>query len=117
MLSKSSFMVSLAFTLSFFDSLAPTSAIHASVQQFPLMPRQTNSSISGFSLPNTTKKFYAKALCSSEQQQVEQIAWNDAFAYAHALASWNANGSYQAAMDLYMGNDTRGPLGDILEGW
>ena len=44
------------------------------------------------------------------------MAWNEALLYATALSSWQVNGSYQEAMDLYMGNDTRGPLGNIVEG-
>lgn len=115
MLSESSFGF-LASALHIFASLHLASTSVVPAQKFPIMPRQTNSSNTGISLPNTTKKFYANALCNSEQEQVEQAAWNDAFAYAHALASWHANDSYQTAMDMYMGNDSRGPIGDILEG-
>lgn len=62
------------------------------------------------------KKFYANALCCPEKQLIEQTTWNDASHYAHALGSWHPNGPYQAAMDMYMGNDSRGPIGDILAG-
>lgn len=115
MLSKSSFIFqALDLHLLALSHLGSSAVVPA--QKFPVMPRQINSSSTGVSLPNTTKKFYANALCSPEQEQVEQVAWNDASIYAHALASWHANGSYQAAMDMYMGNDSRGPIGEILAG-
>ena len=80
------------------------------------MPRQHNISDFNVSLPSDKKKFYANNLCSTEKKVAEKIAWNEALLYATALSSWHVNSSYQEAMDLYMGNDTRGPLGDIVEG-
>lgn len=110
------FYLSLASALSFLAPLHLTSSAVVPPQKFPMLPRQTNSSKNDVSLPNATKKFYANALCSPEKQLIEQLTWNDASLYANALASWRPNGSYQAAMDMYMGNDSRGPIGDILEG-
>ena len=80
------------------------------------MPRQYNRSIDDASMPGDIKKFYSHSYCTSDQIKQEQDAWKDAGLYAKALASWQVNGSYQEAMDLYMGTDTRGPLGEIVEG-
>ena len=93
-----------------------SASAHARVPSFPVMPRQYNESNTGVSLPNDTLKFYANNYCTTGQIQIEQEAWNDALPYALALASWRFNSTYQEAMDLYMGNDTRGPLGRIVEG-
>lgn len=75
-----------------------------------------NLSATGVSLADGTQKYFADALCTPAQRVVEQIAWNDAQRYAQALASWRPNGSFQPAMDLYMGTDSDGPLSDVLEG-
>ena len=80
------------------------------------MPRQYNDSVASVSLPTNVKKFYANTLCATDHKQIEEAAWSDASKYATALASWRINGPFQDAMDLYMGNDTRGPLGKVAIG-
>ena len=76
----------------------------------------TNQSTIGVSPASDTKKYFAEAVCTPDQKLVERVAWRDALHYAQALASWQPNGSFQAAMDLYMGNDSRGQLGATLQG-
>lgn len=80
------------------------------------MPRQYNYSNVGASLPNDAKKFYSNILCTDERKEIEQEAWSSAWEYAKALLSWRVNGSHQNAMDLYMGSDSRGPLGKVIQG-
>ncbi|KAL6718041.1 hypothetical protein ACLMJK_004126 [Lecanora helva] len=80
------------------------------------MPRQSNESNIDVSLPNDTLKFYATTLCTADQLHIEQEAWDDALKYAMALASWRVNSTYQEAMDLYMGNDSRGLFARALQG-
>ncbi|CAD6569844.1 MAG: hypothetical protein ASARMPREDX12_003100 [Alectoria sarmentosa] len=75
----------------------------------------TNQSTIGVSPASDTKKYFAEAVCTPDQKLVERVAWRDALHYAQALASWQPNGSFQAAMDLYMGNDSRGQLGATLQ--
>lgn len=86
----------------------------APVTNFPILPRMANQSTTGQSPASGTKKYFAEALCTPDQKLVEQVAWSDALQYAQALASWQPNGNFQPAMDLYMGNDSRGPLGATL---
>lgn len=115
MLSKSPF-VSIASTLPLLTLSHPASFTVVPAQKFPVMPRQTNSSENGVSLPHTTKKFYAHALCNAEQEQIEQEAWYGAAVYAYAMIWWHANGPYQDTRDIYMGNDSRGPIVDVPKG-
>lgn len=75
-----------------------------------------NQSTTDVSLANGTKKYFAEALCTPHEKQIEHDAWWDALEYAQALARWQPNGSFQPAMDLYMGNDSRGPLSATLQG-
>ena len=75
-----------------------------------------NQSTTGVSLASSTKKYFAEALCSPQSMQIEHESWLDALQYAKALASWQPNGSFQPAVDLYMGNDSRGELGATLRG-
>ena len=65
---------------------------------------------------NGAHKYFAEASCAPYQKVIEEVAWRDALRYAQALASWQPNNSYQPAMDLYMGNDSRGPLSEALRG-
>ncbi|KAL9077109.1 MAG: hypothetical protein Q9161_000375 [Pseudevernia consocians] len=74
-----------------------------------------NQSATGVSPAHGTQKYFAEGLCTPTQKAIEQIAWNDARRYAQALASWRPNGSFQPAMDLYMGTDSGGQLSQILE--
>ena len=113
---STSFIVFLASSLYEVTSAAPTSDFYMPGPRAPIIPRQTNSSIDNVSLPSDSHRFYAGRFCSTLQRQVEQIAWRDAMLYAEALTLWSPNQTYQAAMDLYMGNHTRGTLGNILEG-
>lgn len=83
---------------------------------FPVLPRQANLTKTGFRPTSTTKKYFANAFCTVEQKIIEQVAWEDALLFAQALASWQINGSFQPAMDLYMGTGSRGPLSAVLEG-
>ncbi|KAL9135770.1 MAG: hypothetical protein Q9175_003029 [Cornicularia normoerica] len=107
--------VSLAFSLSLIASASSKWLVAAPVLKFPILPRMANLSATGVSLADGTQKYFADALCTPAQRVVEQIAWNDAQRYAQALASWRPNGSFQPAMDLYMGTDSDGPLSDVLE--
>ena len=76
-----------------------------------------NQSLTGVSPAKGTQKYFADAYCSPAHRAIEDEAWGDAGRYARALASWRPNnGTYQAAMDLYMGTDSAGPLSDVLEG-
>ena len=76
-----------------------------------------NQSLTGVSPARGTQKYFADAYCTPAQRAIEEEAWGDAGRYAQALASWRPNnGTYQAAMDLYMGTDSNGPLSDVLEG-
>lgn len=109
-------VVSLFPSWLFVATIAPAYSAHARTPEFPVMPRQYNDSNVHVNLPNDTKKFYANNLCTPERIQIEQVAWSDALMYALALASWRVNSTYQEAMDIYMGNDTRGPLGRVVEG-
>lgn len=106
--------------LTFFLSLvAPAPSLRSTATpdtKFPILPRLANQSATGQSPASDTKKYFAEAFCTPDQKLVEQVAWRDALRYAQALASWQPNGSFQPAMDLYMGNDSRGPLGTTLRG-
>ena len=75
-----------------------------------------STSVAGASLASGTKKYFAEALCTPYEKHIEHNAWLGALQYAEALASWQPNGSFQPAMDLYMGNDSRGQLGATLRG-
>lgn len=75
-----------------------------------------NQSTTGVSPDRDTHKYFAERLCTPAQMVNEAIAWSDARQYARALASWRPNGSFQPAMDLYMGTDSFGPLTELLEG-
>ena len=105
--------VSLAFSLSLI-ALAPLVWAAAPVAKFPILPRMANQSTLGVSPADGTKKYYAEAFCTPSQRFTERMAWRDALQYALALASWQQNGSFQPAMDLYMGNQSRGELGATL---
>lgn len=108
--------VSLAFSLSLLSSAPPAWSAIAPVMKFPILPRMANQSTTGVSPLSGVKKYFAEAFCTTHQRQIEQIAWGDALRYAQALASWQPNGAFQPAMDLYMGNDSRGELGATLRG-
>ncbi len=75
-----------------------------------------NQSATNVSPANSTQKYFAESFCNATQKVIEQVTWDDALKYAQALASWQSNGSFQPAMDLYMGNDSRGQLGAVLRG-
>ena len=66
--------------------------------------------------PLGVKKVYSHKLCDPAERAVEQVSWVEAAQYAQALSSWRINSSFQPAMDLYMGNDSRGSLSSLLEG-
>ena len=83
---------------------------------YPVMPRQTNGTKHNVIPPLGVKKVYSEKLCDTIEKEIEAAAWTEASQYAQALASWRVNSSFQSTMDLYMGNDSRGPLGDILKG-
>ena len=76
----------------------------------------TNENIFGESPADQSQKYLAEAFCTPYQKIVEQEAWRDALQYAQALARWQPNSSFQPAMDLYMGNDSRGQLSTTLQG-
>ena len=103
--------VSLAFFLSYLASALPAAA---PAGYFPILPRVANQSAPNVSPAHGSQKY--KALCTPEQLVNESTAWGDARLYAEALASWIPNGSYQPAMDLYMGTDSVGPLREVLQG-
>lgn len=105
--------VSLAFFLSYLASALPAAA---PAEYFPILPRVANQSARNVSPAHGSQKYIAKALCTPEQLVNESKAWDDARLYAEALASWIPNGSYQPAMDLYMGTDSVGPLREVLQG-
>lgn len=109
-------IVLLAFSLSLIASAPSIWSAAASVNKFPILPRIANQSTTGFSPANETKKYFAEAYCTPYQKLIERVAWGDALQYAQALASWQPNDSFQPAMDLYMGNDSRGELGATLQG-
>ena len=96
------------------------SPISSYVPRSPLVPRQNaqhnNDHGSVEQLDMFSSKFFANALCTENHKRVERRSWIEASKYAEALASWQVNGTYQEALDLYMGNSTRGPLGKIVEG-
>ena len=108
--------VSLALSLSLLASAPPVRSAIAPVMKSPILPRTANQSITDAIPLSGVKKYFAEALCTPEQRSIEEIAWGDALQYAQALASWQPNGAFQPAMDLYMGNDSRGPLGATLRG-
>lgn len=108
--------VSMAFSLSLLASAPPVWSAIAPVMKFPILPRMANQSTTGASPASDVKKYFAEAFCTPQQKLIEQIAWRDALQYAQALASWQPNGAFQPAMDLYMGNDSRGELGATLRG-
>ena len=108
--------VSLVFSLSLFALVPPAWSVAALAKKFPILPRTANQSAIDVSPANGTLKYFAEGLCTAEQRAIEQTAWDDARRYAQALASWRPNGSFQPAMDLYMGTDSRGPLNQVLEG-
>ena len=110
------YTVSLAFSLYILASVPPVWSSAALASKFPKLPRMTNQSATDVSLASGTKKYFAETLCSPNDRQVEHNAWQGALQYAQALASWQPNGSFQPAMDLYMGNDSRGQLGGELRG-
>ena len=110
------YTVSLAFSLSFIASAPPAWSAAVPATKFPVLPRMANQSATGVSPAPGTQKYFAEGLCTPTQKAIEQIAWNDARRYAQALASWRPNGSFQPAMDLYMGTDSGGQLSQILEG-
>ena len=75
-----------------------------------------NQSLTGVSPAKGTQKYFADAYCSPAQRAIEEESWGDAGRYAQALASWRPNGTFQPAMDLYMGTDSAGLLWEVLEG-
>lgn len=107
-------LVVTAFSLAGLVPLASAAAMPDSWSSMLLQP--TNLSPTNVSPPIGVKKIYASKLCSHQDKTIEQDAWNDALKFARALASWEANSSFQSAMDLYMGNHSRGPLGVTLRG-
>ena len=109
-------IVSLAFTLSLLLSVTPVWSSAALAPKYPILPRMANQSTTGVSLASDTKKYFAEAVCTSHDKQIEHESWLDALQYAQALDRWQPNGSFQPAMDLYMGNDSRGELGAIIRG-
>lgn len=106
----------LAFSLSVLASTPPAWSAPAPATDSPILPRVVKQGNAGVSPASGTRKYFADAFCTPYQKLVERIAWSDALQYAQALASWQPNGSFQPAMDLYMGNDSRGPLGATLRG-
>lgn len=103
--------VSLAFTVSFL-----TSAAAAPPTNSPVLHRMASQSNFGDRPADDNQKYFAEALCTPYQKFVEEVAWRDALQYAQALARWQPNSSFQPAMDLYMGNDSRGQLSTTLRG-
>lgn len=110
------YTMSLAFSLYLLASVPPVWSSAALAKKFPKLPRMTNQSATDVSLASGTKKYLAETLCSPDDRQVEHDAWQGALQYAQALSSWQPGGSFQPAMDLYMGNDSRGQLGATLRG-
>ena len=108
------YSMSLAFSLYLLASVLPVWSSAALATKFPKLPRMTNQSATDVSLAGDTKKYLAETLCSPNDIQVEHNAWQGALQYAQALASWQPGGSFQPAMDLYMGNDSNGQLAGTL---
>ncbi|KAF6234441.1 hypothetical protein HO173_007474 [Letharia columbiana] len=104
----------LASSLSLIASAQSVWSAATPVTKFPILPRTANQSTTGVSPASGTKKYFAETFCTPYQKLIEKIAWRDALQYAQSLASWQPNGSFQPAMDLYMGNDSRGQLGATL---
>ena len=103
--------VSLAFAVSLL-----TSAAAAPPTNSPTLPRMANQSTLRDRPADNNQKYFAEALCTPYQKFIEEVAWRDALQYAQALARWQPNSSFQPAMDLYMGNDSRGQLSTTLRG-
>ena len=108
--------VSLAFTLSLLGTAPPTWSAAATATRHPILNQMTNENIFGESPADQNQKYLAEAFCTPYQKIIEQEAWRDALQYAQALARWQPNSSFQPAMDLYMGNDSRGQLSTTLQG-
>ena len=100
--------LSLAFTLSLLEAATAT--------RHPILNQMANQSIYGDSCADKYQKYFADTSCTPYQKAVEERAWLDALQYAQALARWQPNSSFQPAMDLYMGNDSRGQLSTTLRG-
>ena len=108
--------VSLAFTLSLLSTAPPTWSAAATATRLPILNQLANQSIYGDSSADQYQRYFAETLCTPHQKSVEEVAWRDALQYAQALARWQPNSSFQPAMDLYMGNDSRGQLSTTLRG-
>ena len=108
--------VSLAFTLSLLGTAPPTWSAAATAMRHPILNQMADQSIFGGSSADQYQKYFAEAFCTPYQRLVEEAAWRDALQYAQALARWQPNSSFQPAMDLYMGNDSRGQLSTTLQG-
>ena len=108
--------VSLAFTLFLVSTASPTWSAAATATRHPILDQLVNKSIFGDSSADQYQKYFAEAFCTPYQKAVEEQAWFDALQYAQALARWQPNSSFQPAMDLYMGNDSRGQLSTTLRG-
>ena len=116
----------LLATLALPFSLVASSPLTVAAATLPMnSTNSTNSTGPGsISLDDGThKKYYFGASCTAGQKDLEQTAWSDALQYAQALASWRPGGAYQAAMNMYMGNDSGvltdgkpGRLAEILQG-
>lgn len=104
----------LAFSL--LASALPAWSVAAPATKFPILPRMANQTMLGDIPANDHQKYFADVFCTPHQKLVERVAWRDAFQYARALATWQPNNTFQPAMDLYMGNDSRGQLSTTLRG-
>ena len=105
---------------SIFNLLAVTPSACSAARpatKFPILPRMANQSkIFDYILANHLQKYFAHASCTPKQKIIERATWRDALQLARALASWQPNGTFQPAMDLYMGNNSRGYLSKELRG-
>ena len=108
--------VSLASTLTLLSSAPPAWSAAPTATKVPILPRMANQSTVAYSPANNTQKYFAEAFCTPFQKLIESLAWRDALRYAQALASWQPNSTFQPAMDLYMGIDSRGQLSAPLRG-
>ena len=106
----------VVLALSFLASVPPVWTAAASGTKFPILPRMANQSTLRDSPANDDKKYIADALCTPHQKLTEKVSWREALLYAQALASWQPNSTFQPAIDLYMGNDSRGQLSTPLQG-
>ena len=108
--------VSLAFALSFIGTTLSAWSAAGLATRARFLPGMANQDASGESSAYSNQKYFAEAFCTPYQKFIEEVAWRGALQYAQALARWQPNGSFQPAMDLYMGNDSRGQLSTALQG-